>query len=686
MRRVCVLSYVPFGLVLAAVGVSFGAGKGAKDAAASASLPMDWSHSHVVFSRPTGQQAGRVEKDFRYQMQRQRQEKRAAAKLRVGKNPVPPRFRRRKFHPDWAFDLGPGASVGAGRYPAKYALETNVANCAAADFPDFVVYGTGLPGVSGPVGQGSIVALTNLYQGCAGQVPGVYWSYNTGFTVNTSPVLSRDGTQIAFTQTDGATSSLVILKWAKFTGIVQNPVDLIPVFHSDYRSCDAPCMTVFDLGADDTNSSVFYDYSSDRAWVGDDEGVLHQFTDIFLGTPAEVTTGGWPVTVNLGLGALTNSVHNNRTDQTFVGDSLGFLYRVDPLANITQSGQLDSGMGLTNGPVIDPSIEAAYVVASDDGVLSAAVYQLSTNFTDGETGTKVTIGAKSIGGNPIYGGSFDHNYLTSADATGNLYVCGEPGARPVLYQVQIVEGVMTGSLPGPTVSTTNPSPCGPVTVVYNPNVTGAGLPQEWAFLGTQGSGSPTGCGGFACVMNFKITSWQPNTVYNKGQEILDSNLNIQVCENSGGTSGATPPAWNTTNFAPTDDNGVHWRNQGKISAQTPPIWQASNGYPGAFKILDPNNNIEIAQLPGGISDVTIPTFGLNEGDTTTDGTVTWVNLGAYTVAAFQESGGTSGIIIDNILEGLGLSQIYFSTLEDQACPTSGGVGGCAIQASQVNLQ
>ena len=61
--------------------------------------------------------------------------------------------------------------------------------------------------------QGDIVAFTNLYSGCGGQVPGDYWSYNTGGQVLTSPVISLDGTQVAFTQTNGTVAGLVLLRW-----------------------------------------------------------------------------------------------------------------------------------------------------------------------------------------------------------------------------------------------------------------------------------------------------------------------------------------------------------------------------------------------------------------------------------------------------------------------------------------
>ena len=45
--------------------------------------------------------------------------------------------------------------------------------------------------------------------------------------------------------------------------------------------------------------------------------------------------------------------------------------------------------------------------------------------------------------------------------------------------------------------------------------------------------------------------------------------------------------------------------------------------------------------------------------------------------ALAEAGGTSGIVVDNASSGA--ENIYFSTLSNQSCSTSGGTGGCAIQ-------
>jgi hypothetical protein len=50
-----------------------------------------------------------------------------------------------------------------------------------------------------------------------------------------------------------------------------------------------------------------------------------------------------------------------------------------------------------------------------------------------------------------------------------------------------------------------------------------------------------------------------------------------------------------------------------------------------------------------------------------------------------EEGGTSAIVVDGSSAVTGASQVYFTPLADQACPTTGDTGGCAIQASQSGL-
>jgi hypothetical protein len=105
------------------------------------------------------------------------------------------------------------------------------------------------------------------------------------------------------------------------------------------------------------------------------------------------------------------------------------------------------------------------------------------------------------------------------------------------------------------------------------------------------------------------------------------------------------------------------------------------------RILDSNNNVEVSTTPG-TSGSSQPVWNATPGGTTTEGPdpLVWTNAGPVATFALPANGGTSGIIIDNTVNGaVSGSQIYFTTLADQACGTS-GTGGCAMQASQSALQ
>lgn len=686
----------------------------------SGAVLTDWSNHHVIFSKPgTAERAKRAEQDPRYWQQLGRRSQRnlrdvkltgdLSSRLRQGSDASFPR-KRRKFARDWSQDLGNLATVGAGNYPAKFSLSGANANCAGTPPPDFVVYGTG---PAATVGQASIVAYDNLYSGCSGTVPLVYWAYNTSGQVLTSPIFSRDGTQVAFTQTSAGAASLVLVKWAaSTTESVASPALLTPVSAAMYASCPSPpCMATFALmdsgsPANDTHSSVFYDYSGDAAYVGDDSGWLHKFNPVFNGAPAEITVG-WPLQVNPGTPtALTSPVKDNFSGNVFVADKGGFLYLVDSSATVTESGQLDfsnefdSGPGITDGPIVDGPGELIYVFAPSDGsggcplgvggTDCTAVYQLTTGFSAGDVGSEAVVGNSTVEPatpEPLFIGAFDSTYENSTDPpTGNLYVCGNTGGVPTVYQVPIVAGAIDGlgtALSGLSSGTT---PCSPVTDIPNPNATGG--TTEWIFASAQASGVSSGCAGGGCVFNLKVTPWQPSTSYALGQEVLDSHLQIQVV-NVAGKSGALAPSWATLIGHTVHDHTVQWLDQGLLSAAAPAAWVKNNPYGRGSKILDPNNNVEwVASVAdAGTSGSAIPTFNMTPDGTTSDGTVTWTNLGALGTAALPAAGGTSGIILDNVVGSgtqPGASQVYFSTLSNQVC--TGGTGGCAVQASQTALK
>jgi hypothetical protein len=600
-------------------------------------------------------------------------------------------------HADWSQNLGSGANAGAGVFPAKYSFQITTATCASGTKPDYTVFSTGLLGT--PL-QASIVAFDNLYSGCTGIVPTVYWAFNTGGQVLTSPTISGDGTQVAFVQTTGGIADLVLLKWAP-GGTVGGPVTLVGVANAAYRNCTAPCMTTIRLrtappanvATDDVTSSVFPDYSNDVIWVGGAGGWLHKFTGVFRGTPTRVTTGGFPVRVNPGNpNALSNPVHDSASGNVFVGDYGGFLYRVSSTGVVTASGQVDFGTGLVAGPIVDSTAAKVYVFSSSDGTTNCAgltqpctaVYLFGTGFAAGTTGTKAIVGASvnfPSNPSPLFEAGFDSKYLAAANATGNIYVCGNTGGPPTLYQIPINAGVFGTVVTGPTLTGTTTG-CSPVTDISNPNATGG--TTEWIFASAQASGLGNSCASGGCVMNFENTPWLPSHVYAVGQQVLDTHFQVQTCRTAG-LSRTTTPAWSTVVGGNTNDNVARWVNQGpQLAAHG--TWLAGHVYTAGTAIIDSNGNIQVVTAPGTSKTGAHPAWRTAINSNTPDNNVTWRNTGLPATASLAAAGGTGGIIIDNIVGTLaGASQVYFSTQSNQVCGST-GTGGCAVQASQSALQ
>jgi hypothetical protein len=491
--------------------------------------------------------------------------------------------KRNRIKKDWSETLGSNGTTGLGEFPAIFT--TGGTSCS-----DFAVFNTGLLGASG---QASIIAYNNLYAGCTGS-PTVYWAYNTSGTVFNSVILSVDGTQVAFVQSSsGGVASLVLLKWKASNGTLAAPVVPTAVAAASYSGCTVPCMTTlaFSGGPNDTYSAPFLDYGTSTAYVGDDAGKLHKFTNIFTsGTPGEVTTVPWPVAVNTSA-SLGSAVYDTGSTNIFVGDYLlssssgcepsatksnnpcGYLYSVNSVGAVTKSAQLDFNFGIMDGPIVDPSAGKVYVFVGDDGSTSctsstpcAAVYQFPVGAL--AIGTKATVGP---GYEFMMSGTFDNAYFSSSSSTptGHLYVVGNTGpANNTLYQVTITNNAMSSStIAGPVVS--NNYTNGYYAAGLQVAEFYAGGTNDYIFLsvlayGAFGSGfCGTGSLSNGCVIGFNV-------------------------------------------------------NGGTISGPT---------------------------------------------------------------GATAEAGGTSGIVVDNGTAGA--QNIYFSTLLNQSCPTSGGIGGCAIQTSQV---
>ncbi len=131
--------------------------------------------------------------------------------------------------------------------------------------------------------------------------------------------------------------------------------------------------------------------------------------------------------------------------------------------------------------------------------------------------------------------------------------------------------------------------------------------------------------------------WQAATAYAAGQLILDSNGSIEQVLTEG-TSGVTAPAWATTANSATTAGAVMWQSGGNAQ------WQAASPYTAGQMILDANNNVQIVKT-GGTSAGTAPAWNQTAGQTTTDGAVTWNNLGQATWKA-NTSYASGAVILD----------------------------------------
>ena len=424
----------------------------------------------------------------------------------------------------------------------------------------------------------TIEAFNNLYNTtCPATVPGTYWAFNTGaaFT-ETSPVLSGAGDQVAFVQRGGSNgqASLVLLKWSGGSGTIASPATPSSATAANYRSsCAAPCMLVMPFmnsaGVNNaspyhttTNSSPFVDYSNDILYVGDDRGYLHKFTGVFAGTPAEVGTPPWPVSVSPG-NKLSSPVYDGTSGLIFVGSASGAttggqLHSVDATSGaLVSSARIatNSSAGIRDGVIVDSGAGRVYAFLSSDRsgtsgscgtAPCAAIYQFSTTFTGGSTGAKVQVGRgyTSTTMRFLYAGTFDNSYYTSAtpaSPSGNLYVCGGQatgGTYPTLWKVPINNNAMAAPVVGPRLVGNTFADCSGVTGVMNG-------PDEYLYASVTAGGNDTGCSG-ACIYAYNLTglTWGAGAVAAAGLPAPGGTSGI-IIDNISATAGTSQVYYST---------------------------------------------------------------------------------------------------------------------------------------------
>ena len=544
-----------------------------------------------------------------------------------------------------ALTLGNGGDFAGGvtgvlanTFPAKYSFSTTTESCS-----DYVVFPTGVGGTNA-----TLIAYKNIYATtCTGTVPTVAWAYNTGGTSILSPVISYDGSQVAYIQTSSNVASLVILKpSATSGGTASSPALANLVSLGSYPTCTAPCYTTITLSGspNDTNSSPYYNYNTvggDDLWVGDNSGNLHQFTGVFLGTPAETTTN-WPVVVDSGA-TLTSPVWESISNNVFVGDSKGKLSYVNLSATpaVTSSAVLSNAasLGIVDAPLIDeaPAAPLVYAFVGDSAANTALVEQFSTGFGSGTAAaatSNVSSGSGSGTGSVLYAGTFDNIHYDIGGTGGFMWVCGghTTFTEPELVRVSMASFATAGVQEDAI--TSGVATCSPVT----------------EFLGAKANTTL----GAAITTNVQTAITVASGTGIANGDYLQLGTEIMHVTAGGGSTALT----------------VTRGQQGTTAGASYPIGTAVQDIQDWAYL-----SVSATGADTGCTGACLYNYSVT---TTTSPTGSTTGIAA--------TGGTSGVIIDNALTGTGESQIYYSTLANQSCTgtvvTGTGTGSCAVQTSQ----
>ena len=471
--------------------------------------PIDWSSHHLVIAgatAPAALAAGKKDPRHVYNMVRR------MAEIEKEKRR---HHHRRDEHKgvkiDWAVSLGNGY-VPQSQYPAKYGFQINTEDCNN-DYALFALYLA-----SGSGTQANIVGINNLYTGatpaCHGGQPWVAFAYNTatnGGQIQTSPMLSTDGTKVAFVESTSTGSYFHVLGLPSPIPVPPAQTGTVTAPQVPTTNCLVPtapgCMTTLKFSSvANTLSSPWVDYNNDSAYVGTDNGTLVKINPVFGGgTPQLVSNANWPFVVSSGK-VLSGPVVDDAASRIFVGDTSGNFYGVDlnaPTAANLATETLGNGAnqgGIVDSPLIisDPKNIVADQVFAFTGCstvfgLAAAVAQLPANFTSGAAYQAQTLGGSTgnaCPGSYAHMGNVDNAFWTNGFASGHLIACGfqscgtGSGACPRMYEFPFVNNQISTYSARQKIDNTKGEECSPIAEFFD------GTTDRAFFgIGSTGSGS-----------------------------------------------------------------------------------------------------------------------------------------------------------------------------------------------------
>ena len=485
---------------------------------------VDWTYRHITVSGGLTRRnlrAARTEPRILFQL--------AQRNLKDGPDPRPRHIRRtdridgggpqirKDLKIDWNATLGAG-SVAPNMSPAKFSFGITAANCNT----DYVVYGLNVAGVTN--GQANLVAFNKLYSGtgtgvCAAN-PSIYWAYNgstAGGSILTSPLLSLDGSKVAYIESGANSTTFHILTWKSGQGTSATKAAAPTLVGSCTASTSCLASLTLSGSYSDTFGSPWIDYQTDKGFAVSDDGTIYRISCVFTCAANTNPTIDWtfklPVAGTGGALPKPNGpVYNYPFGLLFVGDQLGELWAINAggASPSVYAGPVMIGGGgctVTNPPgrtgtpspctanggaygipdsvILDASggSERVYAFTGNDGHpgASAAVVQLKQDLTGM---VRVHIGLGSVGNNAnpvdIHTGAFDNEYWgINPQNNGHLFVCGT-GANdmtPYHYWIKFTSYPVMDSAPQGSLQRLNAAgvACAPYIEFYNPNLNLGGV-------------------------------------------------------------------------------------------------------------------------------------------------------------------------------------------------------------------
>ena len=549
--------------------------------------PQDWSHRHVIYTRNGSVAQMMLLRDdprfvhslYRHYSQEHRKDIVAAIGLDVAESnedlgkepdwdfgvsdtganedqldhgfqpfhiwdPVRPlsRTNNERSKVDWSMSLGPTGGTSYGETPGIYTANYSSPSCSA----DFAVYTiNAAPTVAK---QANLVGLTNLYSDsasagfCSGTAPTFLFSYAIGTGGSAlSPVLSEDGTKIAWIENPSATTSyLHVTKWVAnqgatatapvaVTGTFSNgactPTTASCDFSVEYTASTYPgCSTAHTAG--NSHSDLYVDYSSNTGFISANNGLLYHISNVFSSTVAPTVDFCIPVNTAFETtpsGAMSGPVYDPTLNEVFLTDSEKiYAFTVNTTATTpnfsaasTPSYTFGSSASNHNyptgpGPLVDMFNGYLYVFSTYDAAGKTSVTQIPTSLA---SGTAVELGPESTNADPIlFYGAFDNNYYNNGpkSSLSTLYSCGADQTntnRQDLFSIRFNAGTgVVNTTPAMSYNTNvNPGAalglCSPITEFYDGT-------NDRIFVGM---GQPASASGSNVVTMWNVNTQQTNT-------------------------------------------------------------------------------------------------------------------------------------------------------------------------------